>query len=104
MSDLISRIRAERTRQAAAKVEYRQRRQSKNQTEPSDSQRKCSTEHARFSRTRAHPRERRGDDATKLHEWEWVKLADPNHRGFHICKRCKVRVIGNIKVLLVGCV
>jgi len=41
---------------------------------------------------------------TNSHDWEWVKLADPAHRGFHLCKRCGVRVIGGIKRLIVGCV
>jgi len=57
--------------------------------------------------SRAHARTHaRGEvmTVTNSHDWEWVKLADPAHRGFHLCKRCGVRVIGGIEGLIVGCI
>ena len=40
---------------------------------------------------------------SESHDWQWVELDHPAHRGFHLCSQCGIRVIGEVKGLRVGC-
>ena len=102
--DLMSRIQSARTTQAQAKLDYRERKKAQeNQDKSQIPKRACSTEHRGLSRVRAPPHAREAMFVTNSHDWKWVKLPDPAHRGFHVCERCGMKVVGDPKRVQVGC-